>query len=89
MVNSIQFPMAGLPGVILESIITQFLLTHYLEAWWIKKSMECVAVTLSNGFSFLLTAPLSSLSLLVAAFKHNLIIHLHFLFCTAIPIVFH
>lgn len=52
MVNSIQFPMGGLPGVILDFIITQFFLTQYLEALWIKKVKEHVAVTMSNDFSF-------------------------------------
>lgn len=48
-----------------------------------------MAVTMSNDFFFFLAGSLSSLSLLVAAFEHNLIIYLHFLFCTVIPIVFH
>lgn len=81
--------MVGLPGVILDFIITQFFLTPYLEALWIKKSEEHVAVSMKNDFFYLLAGPLSSLSLLVAVFKHNLIIYLHFLFCTVIPIVFH
>lgn len=89
MVNSIQFPMVGMPGVILDFIVTQFFLTQCLEALWIKKSKDHVAVTMSNDSSFLLAGSLSSLSLHVAAFKHNLIIYLHFLFRTVIPIVFH
>lgn len=81
--------MVGLPGVILDFIITQCFWTPYLKALWIRKSEEQVAVPMSNDFFYILAASLSSLSLLVAAFKHNLIIYLHFLFCTVIPIVSH
>lgn len=67
-----------------------FFFFDYLGALWIKKkSEEHVAVSMSNGSFYLLAGSLSSLSLLMAAFKHNLIIYLHFLFCTVIPTVFH
>ena len=78
-----------MPGVILDFIITQFFSTQYLEALWVKKSEDHVVVTMSNDSFFLLAGSLSGLSLLTAALKHNLIIYLHFLFCTVIPIVFH
>lgn len=88
MVNSIQFPTVGLPGVILDLIVTVFL-DSPSPSLWIGKAEEHMAVAMSNDFSYILAGSLSSLSLLVAAFKHNLIIYLHFLFCTIIPIVFH
>lgn len=59
MVDSIQFPMVGLPGVILDFIITQGFLTPYLKALWMRKFEEQVAVPMSNDVFYTLAASLS------------------------------